>query len=489
MGVPQPAPRFSRREALLLACLTGLALALRLLGRGLESVWYDESFTLEVAGHGARELLTGRQFDPGNPAGYFLLLCGWQALWGDGIEAARALSALGGALGVPAVWLLAWAVEAPRRARWLACLLVALSPPLVYLGQEARVFALFATVTALATAAAARIERGDRPAAWLAFAACGAVLLHLHYYAAFVLIALGLDLLRWAWPRGRGPLLRLLGVTALVALAFAPYLPVFRRQLAEGATRSAETWWQHLLLLPSYSVVGRTLVWKEGGLRPVVAVALVVAVGVYLPALWLLVRARVRPRPVPALVVGVPVLAGALALAGLPMVHSHYLSAVFPALLLLLAWGLDAGLAGRSRLVWVPALCLAVLVPPALARTYLVRHKTDWRGLTAHVAQKDGELPVYFYEDIGKTPFAYYRPGQPARPIVPPFGADGLAWERCGALPSMRGERGGLWFVFYPTSGESRSEEEAIVARLRAEWVVDEDARFGPMRALRCRPR
>jgi uncharacterized membrane protein len=490
------------RDAVLLACLTALALALRLLGRGLESLWYDEAASLEIAGWGARQLLTGRQFDTGNPAGYFALLSGWLGLWGGSIENARALSALAGALTVPAVWALAWAVEAPRRAAWLACLLVAVSPPLVYLGQEARVFALFAVVTTLTAAAAARIQRTDRPAAWLAFAVCGAVLVHLQYYAAFVLLALGLDLLFWAWPRGWRPVLRLVGATALVVLAFAPYLPVLRQQLALGSARSSETWWQHLALLPSFSVVGRTLVWKQHGLALVGAVALLVAVAVYLPALWLLVRRPAYPRsspprvgwttnkrPLLALALGVPILVGALALAGTPMIHAHYLSAVFPALMLLLAWGLDTGLAARSRLVWLPIVCLVVLVPPALARVYLVRHKTDWRGLATLVGQKDGEVPVYFYEDLGSLPFAYYRGEQPRRLIVKPFDQDGTGWERSGDLTAMRGERGGFWFVFYATNSRTIAEEEAIVARLRREWTVEEAGQFAPLRALRCRPR
>src|SRR5207302_512315 len=134
---------------------------------------------------------------------YYFLLRGWLDLFGSAsIETARAFSAVCGALGVPAVWLLARTLGLSPRVRWLARLLVAVSPPLVYLGQEARVFALFATVTTLAIAAAARVQQTDKFWAWLAFVAAGAVLVHLHYYAFFVLFLLGLDLLAWAWPRG-----------------------------------------------------------------------------------------------------------------------------------------------------------------------------------------------------------------------------------------------------------------------------------------------
>src|SRR5207244_10676342 len=91
-----------------------------------------------------------------------LLLRAWQDLLGSrSIETARALSGVLGVLAVPAVWWLARVSGVPRRAAWLACALVAVSPPLVYLGQEARVFALVAALTPGRRAATVEIGRAS----------------------------------------------------------------------------------------------------------------------------------------------------------------------------------------------------------------------------------------------------------------------------------------------------------------------------------------
>ncbi len=491
MSEPRTTPEpVTRGDVLFVLAATAVAALLRFAALGHESIWLDEAYSLGIARAGYLDLLSGRVYDPGNPAGYFLLLKGWLDLFGSAsIETARALSALAGTLAVPAVWLLARALRVPRRAAWLACGLVAVSPPLVYLSQEARAFALLATIATLAAAAAARIERDSHTLAWAGFAAAGVVMVHLHYYGFFVLAVLGLDLLVWAWRRGRREVLRLGLAAAAVALGFAPYLPTFVRQLGAGAARSKETWWQHLALLPSFSVVGRTLVWKESGPVLVVACAALVVVAVFVPLAWLLPRARPWPRPAAALALGVPALVGLVALK-VPMVHTHYLSVVFPALLLLAACALDAGLRGRSGVaLWVPALALAVLMPAALARLYLVRHKTDWRAVAAAVERSPQHgLPVYFYENLGADCFAYYLPGPTRHELGGPCGPAGDGWARAGYLDQFRGERDGFWLVYYPASYGSLAEEGAVRALLRRECVVEREADFPPLRLFLCRP-
>jgi 4-amino-4-deoxy-L-arabinose transferase-like glycosyltransferase len=478
-------------DVLVVLALTAVAGLLRLTGLGHESIWYDETCTLEMAGHGYLDMLTGRAYEPSNPAGYYLLLRVWLELLGShGIETARAFSAVAGTLVVPATWLLARAVGAPRRAAWLACLLVAVSPPLVYLGQEARGYALLETLVTLAVAAVAHIERDDRPLAWAAFALTGAALVHVHYYGFFVLTVLGLELLAWSWRLCRpGAVLRL-GVAALVvALAFAHYVPAVLEQIRGGQGRAKGVWWQHLGLMPSFSVVGRTLVWKQHGLGAVLAMLALVVLTVFVPAAWLLRRTRDWPRLLVVFVLGLPLLVSLISLK-LPMVSSHYLSVVFPALLLLLAWALDAGLRTRAgALVAVPVVALVVLLPAALVRVYTVHHKTDWRVVAALTAGHAPDLPVYFYEAMGEDPFAYYRPEGQRHGILPRPGANGSGWERAGYLKAMRAEPDGFWLVLYLTSPEAIADESGIVEFLQREYVIERDDPVPPMRVLRLRPR
>ncbi len=484
-------------DLLLLVLLSALALTLRLIGLGHESIWYDEAYSLDLAGRPLTDLLSGRVFDPGNPQGYFVLLHFWQHLFGSSsIETARAPSALAGALCVPAVWLLARRSGASRGVRLLAGLFVAVNPSLIFLSQEARTFALFATVSTLATAFVATIVRGGKASAWCGFTLCGIVLVHLHYYAAFVLIVLGLYLLGWSRERAPGTVVKL-GLTALaVTLAFAPWLPIFLVSVRNGVSRSGDTWWQQLALLPLFSVVGRTLVWKTAGTKVVAGVDLLVLALLFLPAAWLLLRSRRAPDrdgasvgPALAVGVGLPLFVGLVSLVT-PMVHTHYLTGVIPPLMLLVAIAVVDGVRRHSWVVLTgPLLILGLVGPASLARLYTVQHKENWRALAQRVAETAPDLPVYFYEDIAATAYGYYFPNQPRHTLTRPFGDTGERWQEAGTFDQFRGEPAGFWFVFYGTNSSIWDEEPRIVAHLRRQFDVDCDEAFGHhMRLLRCRP-
>jgi hypothetical protein len=515
-AAPYPRPALCGRhgELLLLALVTSLALAVRVVGLGHESVWYDEAYTLAVAARPLDDLVTGRVFDPGNPQGYFVVLHLWQRLWGaSSIETARALSALAGALCVPAVWLLARRSGAARGVRMLAAVLVAINPSLVFLSQEARTFALFAAVATLATAFAATIVRagsvsdgpdrrlGGRPGrgtagAWCGFTLCGIVLVHLHYYAAFVLIVLGLYLLNRGRRRAPGVVVNL-GLAALAAAAaFVPWLPIFYESVQNGISRSADTWSQQLALLPLFTAVGRTLVWKEAGTTVVASVDVLVVVLLFLPAAWLLFwRRRAVERdnawigPALAVGLGLPLFVAVVSMVT-PMVHTHYLTCMIPPTMVLIAVALKEGVRRRS---WVALggllMVVGLLAPASLARLYLVQHKENWRALADRVAATAPDLPVFFYEDIGATPYAYYRPQQPRHTLAKPFGEQGEGWQAAGYLDQLRREPTGFWLVFYATNRSVGTEEAHIVAQLQRDFETECDQQFGHhMRLLLCRP-
>src|SRR5262249_27684286 len=144
-----------------------------------------------------------------------------------------------------------------------------------------------------------RIQRSNRTGTWVGFAVTGVALVYLHYYGCFVLVVLGLDLLWWAWrERNFGAVGRLGGCAAVVALAFGPWLPTCFWQLEVlGAVRSKDTWWQQLAVLPSFALIGRTLIWKEAGKEWVAVVTMLIIATVYLPLLRVVFRSRDWPRP------------------------------------------------------------------------------------------------------------------------------------------------------------------------------------------------
>ncbi len=162
---------------------------------------------------------------------FFYFLVQGAVMAGAGIEefAVRYASVLAATLFAPAIWVLArWFVRrelAPPATPWFAVLLAATSPFLLWFGQEARPYALWATLTALSTYLLLRAtedpQRLNRPAA-VGYLLVELMALATHYFAIFLLPFQVLVIGVWAW-RGRrvwamGAALLLLGAGGAIAL-------------------------------------------------------------------------------------------------------------------------------------------------------------------------------------------------------------------------------------------------------------------------------
>ncbi len=228
-----------RRSYLVLLALILLAWILRLHHLDVQSLWYDEGVTAQVARMGVRELARWTADDIQPPL-YYLMTGGWLRLirpWEAPLAfTLRLLSAAMGVVLVPVLWALG-------RRLWngtaglLAALVAATSPLMVYYGQEARMYALLVTLVSLAALAVVRLaepatarrrQRQQRPRRWLVVYALAALAaLYTHYFAGFALLALGLYWLFVWWHTGRHRR-RLLGfaaANALVVIGFLPWLP------------------------------------------------------------------------------------------------------------------------------------------------------------------------------------------------------------------------------------------------------------------------
>jgi mannosyltransferase len=148
----------------------------------------------------------------------------WIALGGTGDAWVRAPSLLCGTLAVPAVARLAgrWFGPGPGAA---AGLLVALSPQLVYLSQEARSYSLLLLLSVLSVGLMDRLLQDPGWRAGLAYVAVTVLMLHTHYLGALALlfeivVAAGIW---WGDPRAG----RRLAVHQLATLAaFLPWVAV-----------------------------------------------------------------------------------------------------------------------------------------------------------------------------------------------------------------------------------------------------------------------
>ncbi len=423
---PMTAPPFAepaspaigmRRQRLAVAAMALGAFALRLIQLGRESLWYDETVSVYLAGQPVAELIahTGRDI---HPPLYYLLLRGWLLLagyptgqaapTGHGLEFMAAfLSLCLGVLLVPLTWQLARRLGLDSLAAGLAALLIAISPFGVWYSQEVRMYTLGACLGVLVLLAALPFLRtNSSPArlrrAALLYALAAAAGMFTLYYFAFLLISLNLLvilalLLRPPLPlgegRGEGGLARSgdrpeqgeqldkpltfhasrfthlalwLAAQAGALLLFLPWLPTAWRQITDPPVPPWRTAPQLLAaLIESWSALTLGQAASPAQFWPLLLLAL---------ALTILGIVAARRSPIPhspftihqstillAAALGPPLL---ILLASLwtPLFHVRYLFTYSPAWSVLLAMGLAALWRWNTRLSRALALTSLILL-------------------------------------------------------------------------------------------------------------------------------
>ncbi|MEK7084284.1 MAG: glycosyltransferase family 39 protein, partial [Patescibacteria group bacterium] len=145
-----------KRFSLYLSLITLLGLIPRiilLVRRG--SFWFDEIFTLELAKLPFGEMLALASRDT-NPPLWTILMWPWVHLLPHAEWIVRIPALLLGILLIPLIGLLGRALLNDRTGL-IAAFFVALSPPLIYFSTEARMYALFITLTVAAALAASYV--------------------------------------------------------------------------------------------------------------------------------------------------------------------------------------------------------------------------------------------------------------------------------------------------------------------------------------------
>lgn len=257
----------TRRQRLAVAAMALAAFALRLMHLGQQSLWYDETVSVYLAGQPAAALIAHTARDI-HPPLYYLLLRGWLLLAGyptgqadpTGFRLefmAAFLSLCFGVLLVPLTWQLARRLGLASLSAGLAALLIALSPFGVWYSQEVRMYTLGACLgVGVLLAALPFLRRTASPGrlrrAALLYALAAAAGLATLYYFAFLLISLNLLALAALAGRARSGdrpeqggagravgasrrqmLLLWLAAQAGALLLFLPWLPTAWRQVTD----------------------------------------------------------------------------------------------------------------------------------------------------------------------------------------------------------------------------------------------------------------
>lgn len=322
--------------------------------------------------------------EPQHPPLYFLLARLTSFLMGDSLLGMRWVSALAGALAVPAMVVLGLEVSSNRAIPLLAGALAAVSPLWIRFAQDGRPYSLWLLLVILGHVAYLRLVRQPGWTAALSYGVVMGLALLTQLLSVLALLAHGLHLILSGGTR-RKPLLRTyLGAATLGLLIISPWAVVLalKRSTAFATTR-------HLLRpMPPGELLGHGLdslntlftAWPRvhGPLGPVVSLLpLLAVVGLFLVALR---RRNVEQRLFVVLITLVPVLpffAADLLLGGQRSMQAKYLLPGSIGVLLALAQWLV--LEGRRRIVRVLTVCLLSL---GLASSLVLLASPTWWGLS-----------------------------------------------------------------------------------------------------------
>lgn len=448
-----------------------LATALRFHRLGYQSYWNDEGNTLRLVERTAPEIISAAAADI-HPPGYYLALHLWHAALGPSEFALRSFSAFAGIVLVALLYCLGRKWFGPRTAL-ISAALGALNPFLIYYAQEARMYALLATLSAASFLLFAHLT--SRPltknfAIPLAYCLITAAGLYTHYAFGFTLLAQNLwALSHSALTRQPQRLLTWVGLQASVLLLYLPWLPIAYRQLTTWpATRAFPAFNSALLEVARYLSLGRTIQLEETFL------ALSVVGGLLLVALARLILEK-RPLALalqPWLWLLLPVTL-TLTFGLLTEAFSKFLLVAVPPLCLLLGHALTLTLPRIPKhLRLLPSLALLVLALPFFSATATALNqlyfdptyfRDDYRGIARYLAQlqRPGDAVITISPNQWEAFSYYHRPEQGAAPVFPLPHTRPLAVAETEATLADLTTRYDRLFVLY--WGERQADPDQVV--------------------------
>lgn len=389
------------------------ALGLRLFRLDFRSIWLDEAYSLKLAAASWDGIIRGAAMDI-HPPLYYLLLSGWVRLFGSSEWAARSLSALLGALLVPAVFLLARALAGQRAAWWTAGL-AACSPYLIEISRSARMAGLLAVTSILSLYFFWRVIAGGTWKHGLGYWFFMLAALYTHYFAFLLLFAqylylfMGIKQLHLPKPVRQ----RWLQLQILLAAGFAPWLATFWAHALKGgpAWRGVGAAW-HEPVHSLYQFLVGTACWT--GLDKTLALGLLAAACAILA--WNMISKPERAFALMSPRAWGLVISVLLVPLGLVWLYSwnrmnvfdnRYLS--FAAVMLLLPLGLGLSAMPRRAGLACGFLLLAAFAVPLRNQYFVYGYYDNWRAAANWL--KTNTLPqdiIGVYPPWNQTPLEYY---------------------------------------------------------------------------------
>jgi mannosyltransferase len=467
--------------------ITGLALVLRLLFLGRDSLWIDEALSIAKARLPWPEFLGFvMRYDPNMPL-YYSLLHLWLNV-GDSEFTIRLLSVIPAVMTIPILYLLGARLFGPR-VGLLSAFFLALNAFHLNHSQEARTYSLLVLLVTTSSLCFVRAVEEPSRRTWTWYALVSALAVYSHMFGALVPVAHGVALL---FRRVREvPWKQAVGAAAAIGLMLVPLgVALLTRDVWELGWYDRE---------PGLSSIVRRFYVLTGGILPLVVygVASLLATeravrawiaGWGSPQAWRLGFVYAWLVVPVALAFGVSFYS--------PVFISRYLIVVLPALVLVAALGV-AALPSRQSLAAAVAVFVAV-AGQSVAAYYAEPPVENWRDATRYVLSQAREQDaVIIYTALTRPGFEYYRDrlrgtGVGPRVVFPPdqpgFGIMEV-WSERKPEPALledvarRYER--VWLVLSHDGVEGLGREaasRAIQAFLAGRYPFRQEKRFEDVR-------
>jgi mannosyltransferase len=450
------------------------------------ALWLDEALSVNIAALAIPDMFEALRQD-GHPPLYYLMLHGWIELFGTGDVAVRSLSGVIGVLTLPLAWAYGRRRGGPAMG-WMLLALVAMSPYALRYGTETRMYAL---VILLVFVGGLLLDdvlgRGrDGVGRLVGVAITTAALLYTHYWAIWLLGAVGL-LLSWRlWrrrePESRRRVWRVVAAMAVGGVLFVPWLPTMLYQSANTGTPWAGP------VRPTTVVAITSVDFTAGALPDGAFVAIVVVVvgllglfgrGIDARTIRLDLRTERTFRPEALVLAATLGLGTAFTYATWSAYATRYAAVVFPLFFVLVAAGLTR-FVGRGARVGALVVVLAVL---SIGAVWNVRHqRTQARVNAEAVAEvaQPGDLVVYCPDQLGPSGSREMRDDLD-QVVYPTFGApERVDWvdyaqrheaadpDAFAAEALARAGDAGIFVVWNPTYKTFETQCERLVAAIGA---------------------
>jgi hypothetical protein len=434
----------------------------------LLNIWLDEAFTLHSTGAGPLAAWVQAITFDGQPPVYFVLESLWRELNETSIVFARVPSILFAAAAV-AIIVLAMHRVTPRIPPFVVALVTAINPIVIWAATEMRLYALVLFVgSALTWTFIEGFLVEGRTVRWrILYAIFAVVGLYTQYYIGFIFVAHAITILALRLHK----MWSFLGVMAIVALAFGPFIPVAITHVTSSGdfvTRTTLTHTIHAMLdTVLIYVLPHNLNWT--GAEKYAGFCFIALIGMSVLTVG-------YPRVINTIQFGVLIqwfasvliLSVVLGIAGLPLDFVSHMIILAPSSFLVAFLFIEASSSRRT----IGCISLTAFMIFALMQFWSQYHppfskQGDWQNVAATLAATDKSVPIAVFPAEFAIPLSWYLP----RAILPipkpiPFTID---YVRATTLTSesdvsrvldpVQAQSESLWIV---TSGECPAIEPNV---------------------------